>query len=189
MVKHPLFEVVNGKAKITDHTRTIWFYNDIIEQRGEDLACKIFVVLHYIADLTLENPYHEVSEVEKLETIIRGCCPELPLDIDWNTYEMQEAIEFTRIQYETGSYRHYLANKTLLDKITKTVLYTHVDSSKESGNAGEIKKLNELFSTTRETTKKVYEEFLDEQGTVQVRGQGKKSSNRRNGGGREKELE
>lgn len=171
-----LFEIHNGKAKITNNTRVIRFYKDIIDKWGESIATKIFVILHFMADLSLENPFSNISELEKLEKIIHSTYPDLPIQIDWNSYEMQEAIEFTRKLYETNSYRHYLANKTLLDKLTNAIYYANIDGSKESGNAGEVKKINDLFSSTRETTKKIYEEFLDEQGTIEVRGKGKKSS-------------
>ena len=55
--------------------------------------------------------------------------------------------------------------------------------------SGEIKKGYDLFTSVTEQTKKIYQEFLDEQpGTIQVKGRGKQLINR-NVGGKSKELE
>lgn len=184
-----LFKIKEGRATITDNTRTIWLYQDIIEKYGEQVATKVFMILHYMADMSLDNPFKDVSELDKLEFIITQIAPETSLDVDWNSVEMIDAIELTRKLYETNSYRHYLANKLLLDKLTDAIRFTTVDTSKVFGNAAQIEKTNIVFEKTRETAKKIYEEFLDEQGTVQIRGQGKQSANIRMNGGKSKELE
>lgn len=187
---HPLFKFKDGEAYITDHARSIWLYNDFITRLGEKTAVKLFKVFHYMADMSLDNPFREVSEMEKLETIVRGVCPELSLeDIDWNDYTILDAVEYTRKCYETASYRKYLASKTVSDKITDKLNTTYVDVSKESGNSGEIKKALDLFTMLNENTKKLYQEYLDEIGTIQVKGQGKRSANSRKSGGKSKELE
>lgn len=183
-----LFEIKNGKATITDHTRTIWLYNDMIQKYGEDIAVKIFLVLHYMADLTLDNPFANIAEQEKLETILTNVCPELPLEIDWNSIELIEAVDFTRKIYETQSYRYYLANKVLVDKLNEALKYSIVDTSKESGNSGEIKKATELFSTLKDLGRKIYQDFLEENSTKTVWGKGMKSANKLNKG-KSKELE
>ena len=184
-----LFEIKEGRAKITDHCRTIWPLQNIIEEYGEQLATKIFTVLHYLADLSLDNPFKDVSELEKQEVIISAICPESVIDVKWNSYEMIDTIELVRKLYETNSYRHYLANKLLLDKLTEAIHFAYVDISKESGNGSQIDKVNEVFAKTRDTVKKIYEEFLDEQGTVQIKGKGKVSANSRSIGGKSKELD
>lgn len=184
-----LFKIKDGKATITDNTRNIWLYKDIIDTYGEQMATKVFIILHYMADMSLDNPFKDVSELERLEFIITQVAPETSLDVDWNSNEMIDAIELTRKLYETNSYRHYLANKLLLDKLTDAIRFTTVDTSKEFGNAAQIEKTNIVFEKTRETAKKIYEEFLDEQGTIQIRGQDKKSANLKSNRGKSKELE
>lgn len=174
-----LFEIKDGKAQITDHVRTIWFYNDIIEKYGEKIALKIFIVYHYMADMSQDNPHANVNEIEKLETVVRGVCPEIVLEVDWNDELIQEGIEFTRKLYETPAYRKYLAVKYLADKATNAIHYSYVDTSKESGNSGELKKALELFDALNEQAKKAYTEYLEEQGSIRVRGQGLQSSNNR----------
>lgn len=185
-----LFKFVNGKATITEIARSIWYYSNLIDKYSEEEAVKLFTVFQYMADMNpATNAFVNIGESEKLETIIRSVCPELDISIDWDDIEITEAIELTRKMFETASYRKYLASKTMLDKITYELQYTHIDLSKEAGNSGEIKKAYELFSMVKEETKKLYEEFLEEQkGMVHVKGRGQQVQNR-NPGGKSKELE
>lgn len=179
-----LFKFNNGKATISDHVRNIWYYSNLIDKYGDNTAVKLFTVFQYMADLNPgTNPYVNVAENEKLETIIRTVCPELDISIDWDDCEITECIELTRKLFETPTYRKYLASKVMLDKLTYEMHYTHVDLSKEAGNSGEIKKAYELFAIVKEETKKLYQEYLDEQeGMMQVKGRGKQLMNRRQGG-------
>lgn len=188
MSLNPLFNFKDGKVSITDHTRTIWYYNNIIEKYGEHIALKLFIVLHYVADLSPDNPFHDISENEKLETIISGICPEIVLEIDWNDYEIIDAIEYTRKLYETKAYRKYLASKSLWDKLSKKVYTTYVDLTKADGNSGEIQKAFKLFSEIGEQMKKDYEEFVEELGVRKMRG-GITDKRVRDTDGKEKELE
>lgn len=187
---HPLFKFNDGLAYITDHARATWIYNEFIETHGEKIAVKLFIVFHYMADMSMDNPYRNVNEVEKLEVIVRAICPELELEkVDWNDYAILEAIEFTRKTYETASYRKYLASKTIVDKLTTKLNTTYVDLSKESGNSGEIKKAYDLFTILNEQTKKLHQEYLDEIGTVQIKGQGRRSNEDMENGGKLEELD
>lgn len=185
-----LFKMVNGKATITDHARAIWYYSNLIDRYGEQEAVKLFTVFQYTADLNKgTNPYAEISEHEKLETIIRTICPELDISIDWDDFEITECIELTRKLFETPSYRKYLASKILVDKLVYQMEHTYVDLSKDSGNSSQIKTGYDLFKIVNEETNKMYEAYLSEQeGLVQVRGEGKQRINR-NPGGKLKELE
>ena len=171
-----LFEVKDGRATITNHTRLVWFYNEIIEKWGEQIATKIFTVYHYMADLSLDNPWANVSELDKLETIISAICPELVLEVDWNDPIILEGIEYTRKLYETPSYRKYLAVKVLADKATNTLHHSEINTSKESGNAGEISKTLSLFTALTIEAANAYKEYLEEQGAKRVRGKGTVSS-------------
>lgn len=173
-----LFEMTDGNAKITDHVRNIWFYKDIIEKYGEATALKIFKVYHFMADMSLDNPFANENEITKLETILRGVCPELVLQVDWNDPLIEEGIEFTRKLYETPSYRKYLTSKIVFDRMVFKLQYFSPDFSKEAGNSGEVEKAYKVLSNLDEITKKFYNEYLEEQGTIKVRGQGIKTSNK-----------
>lgn len=186
MIK-PLFEFRNGEVSITPHIKNIWIYRDLVEKYGEKVCLRIFLVFHYMADLTLENPYKDVSEVEKLEVIIRGTCPDLN-GIDWNDRLIEEGIEYTRKLYETQTYRKYLASKTLLDKLIYNLEHSHIDTSKESGNSAELKRGYELFNLINAQTEKLYQDYLSEQG-IKVRGQGMVGSENFINDGKELELE
>ena len=189
MSSKSLFQIVNGKAVITDHVKNIWLLSNMIDTYGEQTALKIFKVLDYMADLTESNPFKDVSEIGKLEFIVSSVCPETAIDVDWNSDEMIDAVELVRKLYETPSYRHYLANKILSDKLTDAIRYTYVDTSKELGNASQIEKTNIVFEKTRELTKKIYNEFLEEQNVVQIQGKGKVARTSRIIGGKSKDLE
>lgn len=182
-----LFKVRNGKAQITDQVRNIWLFNYMIEQYGEQTASKIFTVIHFMVDLTLENPFSNLSEVGKLEKIISAVAPETEIDVDWNSYEMIDAIELAREIYETSSYRYYLAKKDVRDRAIHTIRYTHLDASKEYGNADQISKWDKYIQEAEKTTRAAYKAFLEEKGAIQVRGKGQQSSD--SIADKEKELE
>lgn len=177
-----LFDVKNGKATITDHCYTNIYYNNIIKKYGEDTAVKIFTVFQYMSDLNPEtNPYANVSEIEKLEVVIRSCASDLPLDIDWDDELLVEGMELTRKLFETGAYRAYLAIKGMRDKLTEEMNLVNISMYKEDGNVGEVKKALEVYETINESTKKAFSEFEAENGTVQRKG-GRKAVTRTIGG-------
>ncbi len=177
-----LFDVKNGIATITDHCYTNVYLNDIIKKHGKDIAVKIFTVFQYVADLNPEtNPYSDISEVEKLEVVIRACAPDLPLEVDWDDEVMQEGIELTRKMFETGTYRAYLALKTVRDKLTEEMNLVNISMYKDDGNVGEVKKALEVYETINEATRKAFSEFEAENGTVQRKG-GRKAVTRTIGG-------
>lgn len=177
-----LFDIKDGKVRLTEHCYTIEDFKTIIDTFGEDIATKIFTVFHYMADLNPDtNPFANVSEVDKLEVVVRATCPNLPIEIDWNDDVFEEGIEFTRTCYETGSYRGYLANKTLRDKLVNTIQTATVSVSKEDGNISELDRALKMLDTVNESTRKAFSEFEAENGSVQRKG-GRKAVTRTIGG-------
>lgn len=177
-----LFNIKNGKAQLTEHCYIIEDFKTIIDTFGEDIATKVFTVFHYMADLNPDtNPFANISEVDKLETIIRATCPNLPMEIDWNDDIFEEGIELTRTCYETGTYRVYLAHKTLRDRLTNTIQNANVSVSKDDGNIAELNKALTMFETINESTRKAFSEFEAENGLVQRKG-GRKAVTRTIGG-------
>lgn len=177
-----LFNITNGKATITDHCYTNAYFNSIIETYGKADAVKIFTVFQYMADLNPDtNPYANLSEIEKLEVVVRACAPNLPLTVDWDDETLQEGIEITRKLFETGTYRAYLAIKTLRDRLTKTIETAQTSVSRDDGNMGELSKALAMFETMNESARKAFSEFEAENGTVQRKG-GRKAVTRTIGG-------
>jgi len=177
-----LFDVKNGKATITNHCYTNVYLKTIIDTFGEMDAVKIFTVFQYMADLNPEtNPYANISEVEKLEVIVRACAPDLPLEVDWNDEVFEEGIELTRKMFETGTYRAYLALKTVRDKLTAEMYMVDISMYKDDGNVGEVKKALEVYEMIHEATRKAFSEFEAENGSVQRKG-GRKAVTRTIGG-------
>lgn len=177
-----LFDIIEGRARATEHCYTIEDFKTIIDTFGEDTASKIFTVFHYMADLNPDtNPFANASEVGKLELIISKTCPNLPIEIDWNDEIFEEGIELTRTLYATGSYRSYLAQKTLRDKVIYTVENAPVSASKDDGNTSELDRLLKVLDTVSESTRKAFSEFEAENGSVQRKG-GRKAITRTIGG-------
>lgn len=177
-----LFDVKNGKATITDHCYTNVYYNNIIKTYGESDAVKIFTVFQYMADLNPEtNPYANLSEIEKLEVIIRACAPDLPLTVDWDDELIEEGIEITRKLFETATYRAVLAIKTLRDRLTEAIQEAQVSVYKEDGNVGELNKALAMYESVNESARKAYSEFEAENGSIQRKG-GRKAITRTIGG-------
>lgn len=177
-----LFDVKNGVATITDHCYTNVYLNEIIKKFGEDISVKIFTVLHYMSDLNPEtNPYANISEIEKLEVIVRACAQDLPLEVDWDDEIIQESLELVRKMYETGSYRAYLSLKTLRDKLQNEIGMVSVSLYKEDGNSAELNRALSVLESLNEATRKAYSEFEAENGTVQRKG-GRKAVTRTIGG-------
>lgn len=177
-----LFDIINGKARMTEHCYTIKDFKKIIDTYGESVATDIFTVFHYMTDLNPDtNPFANVAEYEKLETIIRAVCPDLPIEIDWNDDIFEEGIELTRTMYATGTYRAYLAIKTLRDRLTKTIETAQTSVSRDDGNMGELQKALAMFETMNESARKAFSEFEAENGLVQRKG-GRKAVTRTIGG-------
>ena len=63
----------------------------------------------------------------------------------------------------------------ILDIYGSKLTLDKLNLSKEFGNSGEIDKAYKVFETTSEKTKKMYSDYLEEQGTIRVRGQGLKT--------------
>lgn len=182
MAKVKLFDVRDGKAFITDHCYTNVYLNKIIKDYGKPNAVKIFTVFQYVADLNPDtNPYAEISELEKLEVVIRACAPDLPDSIDWNDEVFEEGIELTRKMFETGTYRAYLALKGLRDKLTEEIQLVTISLYKEDGNVGELNKALAMYESINEATRKAFSEFEAENGSVQRKG-GRKAVTRTIGG-------
>ncbi len=182
MTNH-LFNIVNGKAKINDTLRNIVVYNNIINMYGEKTACKIFVVLHHYVDLSPTNVFKDLPETTKFETIISAIAPDE--EVDWNSFDIIDAIELTRTLYETPSYRYYIAKKEVLDRAIETIKFAHLDASKESGNADQLSKWDKYIHDAMKTTKEAYKALMEELGAIKVRGQGQVSEDQIN----DKEIE
>ena len=182
-----LFKLKDGKAQITENVKAIHLLNKFLDTYRERTAVKIFTVLHFMADLSLDNPFKDLSEIGKLEKVVSAIAPETEEEVDWNSYDMEDAIELVRSLYETQSYRYYLTKKDVVDRALETIRYTHLDASKEYGNADQISKWDKYIQEAMRTTKEAYKEFLAEQGAIKVHGKGQQSMDSIND--KEEELE
>ena len=184
-----LFKLKNGKAQITENVKAIWLLQNFIDTYGEQIAVKIFTVMHFMCDLSKDNPFRELSEIGKLEKIVSAICPETEIDIDWNSYEMLDGIELVRSLYETQSYRYYLTKKYALDKALEEIRVTPFNATKEFGNADQIAKWDKYVQDAQKTTKEAYQDVLSEQQTFHVRGGNEKAAQSLKNGGKEEELD
>lgn len=165
-----LFNFDGKNVKLTEHCYTNWYLKAIIDKYGENVALKIFIVFQYMSDLTDANPYTNVSENEKLETIIRAVCPELPLEVDWNDELITEALELTRKLYETQNYKIYRAIKTQMDDFEEKLRTANLVLTKNDGNAKIIKEGFDLHGYLKDRMKQAKADLMEENKAVSAKG-------------------
>lgn len=176
-----LFDIHEGRIVPTEHCYAIGYLKDIIEDYGPNSG-KIFAFFHYMWDLNEEtNPFANVAEEEKVEVIVRAICPEIDIDDPL----IQEGLELVGKLYETPNYRIFKGFKIVLEKLAKELYYVNISLNKEDGNISQIKMANMTYKELNEGYKEAKAAYIEELGSIQARGGGKRSYD----AGKSKELE
>jgi hypothetical protein len=163
----------SGKAKITKHVKDIWYLNEIVELYGEVNALKLFKVFDMVHNLNpQENPFANIPEETKYETVLRSTYPELELNIDLDSDLIEQALDLVGELYDTPKYRAYKAMKIMFEKIVKSIEYTDPSLNKESANIAEIKKAVEMFEDLNKKQNEAYKELEEEMDVLKVKGNG-----------------
>lgn len=164
----------SGKAKITKHVKDIWYLSAIVDKYGEESALKLFRIFDFVHNLNPEeNPFANLSEENKYETILRSTYPELEALIDLEDDLIEQALDLVGELYETPKYKAYKAIKVLYEKIVKEMEFTEVSFRKEDGNMGEIKKALDSFADLNKKQNESYKELEEEMEISKARGDGK----------------
>jgi hypothetical protein len=173
-MKINLFDIgLDGQPKITKHVKDIWYLNAILEKYGEENAIKLFKIFDFTYNLNpQENPFANLPEDTKFETIFRSTYPELEALIDMNDDIIESAIDLVGELYETNNYRAYKAIKIAYEKIIKELEFTHISLNKEDGNMAEINKALNAFEDLKKKLSSSYKELEEEMNVKQARGGG-----------------
>jgi len=169
-----LFDIDNkGAAKIPKPIKEIWYLKAILDKYGEEKALKLFQIFDKCYNLNPnENPFANLTEDTKFETVLRSTYPELEHEIDMEDDLIQQALDLVGELYETNKYRAYKAIKIAYEKIVKQLQYTHISLSKEDGNMAEINKALAAFEDLNKKQNSAYKELEDEMQVKQVKGGG-----------------
>ncbi len=121
-----LFDIDNkGAAKITKPIKEIWYLKAILDKYGEEKALKLFQIFDKCYNLNPnENPFANLTEDTKFETVLRSTYPELEYEIDMEDDLIQQALDLVGELYETNKYRAYKAIKIAYEKIIKQLQAT-----------------------------------------------------------------
>lgn len=178
-MKINLFDIENGKPKITKHVQDIWYLKAIVDDYGEAIALKLFKIFDFMFNLdTKENPYVNIKEINKFETILRSTYPELEKEVDLDSNIIELAMDLVEELYETPKYRAYKVIKKAHEKLLNEVEHTPFILTKEDGNMSDITKALTAFEDLGKKLSNAYIEVQEEIGGSVMRG-GRDSKDRR----------
>lgn len=171
-----LYNIKGKKAFPTEAASNIWYIKEIQDKYGEANTGDLLYYSDCLYSLDPEeNPFADLDEDVKHETIIRACFPELELFIDFEDPVIIQFLDLVKDLYETSSYRVHKGFKNVLDKLAISLQYAYVDLTKADGNSGELKKAAEVYDEIKNRYKVSYREMMEELEVEHNRG-GRKSS-------------
>lgn len=184
-----LFDIdISGIPKITKHVKNIWYLQYIVDTYGEKNALKLFKIFDFVYNLNpSENPFANLPEENKYETVLRSTYPELELEVDLEDDVILQALDLVGELYDTPKYRSFRILKITYEKILKKLEFVSISLTKDEGNMAEI---NKALATSEELSKKMniaYKEYEEELEVIRLKG-GRESTDRRSGG-KQQELD
>lgn len=159
-----LFDIENNVVKPTAHCENIVWLKSIGKRWPEE-KLKIFSYLFYMACSSQENPFFNLPEEEKQDTILTS------IDLDFEIVEeeqVEEALKLALKLYETPTIRAYYGIKTALDNIAEFMASTQITAGKD-GNITQFKGVVKDFDDMRRSFKGVAKDLEAEQ-QAHVRG-------------------
>jgi hypothetical protein len=161
-----LFELQNNKIIPSEHCYTIKWLNDImIKYKKDKEYLKVYSYLFYMSCNNPDfNPYFNMDETIKEETILND------LDAEFSVEEPDiiDALEKTKLMYETPTYRAYIGIKKSLDRIANYMSDTEITDGKD-GNINQIRAMAKDFEGIRQSFKGAYKDLENEQSS-KIRG-------------------
>lgn len=172
-MKINLFDIgLDGQPKITKNVRDISYLKHIVDKYGDEIALKLFRIFDFTHNLNPnENPYANLPEESRFETVLRSTYPEMQ-EIIYNDEVVEQALDLVGELYETNNYRAYKAIKIAYEKIIKELEYTHISLNKEDGNMAEINKALSAFEDLKKKLSASYKDLEEELQIKNVRGGG-----------------
>lgn len=152
-----LLEIENKTVKPTEHCHTIKWLKVIMDKWPED-AVKIYAYIFYLACPSEENPYFNLPEQDKEETIIQDLGIEFSLEEDEIIDALNNAIKL----YETPTLRAYMGIKMALDNMAEYMGSTTITGGRD-GNIAQIRQVAKDFDAIRQSYKGVAKDLEAEQ--------------------------
>lgn len=152
-----LLEIENKTVKPTEHCHTINWLKVIMDKWPED-AVKIYAYIFYLACPSEENPYFNLPEQDKEETIIQDLGIEFSLEEDEIINAINNAIKL----YETPTLRAYMGIKMALDNMAEYMGSTTITGGRD-GNIAQIRQVAKDFDAIRQSYKGVAKDLEAEQ--------------------------
>jgi len=158
-----LFEVDGRGVKVTEHCYMISWLKSIIDEFPEE-HLKIFAYIYYISYTGPENPYFNISELDREEKILRDLQPEFDIEDPL----ILRAVDECKKLYETPTKKSYIAIKTMLERLNTYLETTEITDGRD-GNIGSMLRIAKEFKTVRESFQGVMEAVKEEE-KVMARG-------------------
>lgn len=134
-----LFDIENGIVVPTIHCSTIKWLK-VIQDKFGDKAPKIYAYIFYMSYIGEQNPYFNLKEEEKEETIPN----DLGIDFSLDEPEINIAIKKATELYETPTKRLFLTLKKAVDKISDYMENSMITDGKD-GNFDNFMKATTSF--------------------------------------------
>jgi hypothetical protein len=137
-----IFDIEDGKIIINEHILSIPELREVYDYYEDPISALQF--LRHMVDP--EGPYNQLDEVEKEEAILY----DFPGDYSTEDDVVINALKKLKDLNTSETYRYYLANKDLLDKLSRYAVNVDVTDGK-NGN------LAELIALVKSTGKTIQE--------------------------------
>lgn len=179
-MKVNLFDIgADGNPKITKHVKNIHYLNKILKTYGEENSLKLFKIFDFVYNLNpQENPFANLPEENKFETVLRSTYPELIDIIDFEDEMIERALDLIEELYDTPKYRAFKVLKLTYEKILKELEFSNITLTKDEGNMAEINKATLALEDLGKKMNAAYKEYEEELDILTLKG-GRESTDRR----------
>ncbi len=158
-----LFEIDNGVLKETEHCHSILWLKKIRDNYPQNYL-KIYEYLFYMSCMSQENPYFNLEENVKEETILDD------IGADFSTEDdlIRDALTKTQKMYETVTVRAYNNICIMLDNLGDYMRTTKIKDGRD-GNVNSLIRAGKEYDNLRKSFKGIAKDLEAEQQTL-VRG-------------------
>lgn len=154
-----IFDVINGQVVINHNCLSIPELKAVHDKYQDPIPA--FNYLHFMFDP--ESPYANIEEQEKEETLLRDFPGEYTLEDE----EMINAVKKMEELLVTPTYRYYLDNKTLLEKLGKFARETPITTGRDgnlSALSMQVKSVGKTIMEFKQLEKFVLQEIKEGRG-------------------------
>lgn len=161
-----LFDIKENVLIPTEHCYAIKWLKDIMDTYSEDKEyLKVYFYIYYMTyPDAVANPYFNMSEVDKEQTILHDINAEFSTENDL----ILTALAKCKDIYDTPIARAYEGMKGMLDKLANFLKTASITTGKE-GNMNQIVMAAKSFSQISASFKGAYKDMQEEQ-QARIRG-------------------